>query len=102
MKRLRSNRGMTLTETLCAVCCLSERCWPLRAFRREALPRVGGGAGDRAALLPICGGLRVRSDKLVQYNSASGLFTVSFAIRNAQGEILKETTFEVKRSNAAQ
>ena len=44
----------------------------------------------------------MRSDKLVQYNSTSGLFTVSFAIRNAQGEILKETTFEVKRVNAAQ
>ena len=171
MKRLRSSRGMTLTETLCVVLVvllisamlatgahfsaktyresmeLSETellCSTLTAAISDKLRYAGEVRPDGSMFLDGVGkstgaegeetenssflintdgevviqkateefkllgsaayprGLRVRSDKLVQYNSASGLFTVSFAIESAQGEILKETTFEVKRINAVQ
>ena len=46
-------------------------------------------------------GLQVISkDKFVDYAANTGIFTVSFAIADAQGNILKETCFDVKRINA--
>ena len=36
----------------------------------------------------------------ISYSDKTGIFTVSFAIADAQGNILKETCFDVKRINA--
>lgn len=36
----------------------------------------------------------------ISYSAETGIFTVSFAIADAQGNILKETCFDVKRINA--
>ena len=45
-------------------------------------------------------GLQVIStDKFVDYAANTGIFTVSFAIADAQGNILKEMCFDVKRIN---
>lgn len=50
-------------------------------------------------------GLRVRmtgtgETGFISYSAETGIFTVSFAIADAQGNILKETCFDVKRINA--
>ena len=50
-------------------------------------------------------GLRVRTTGtgetgFISYSAETGIFTVSFAIADAQGNILKETCFDVKRINA--
>ena len=50
-------------------------------------------------------GLRVRTTGtgetgFISYSAETGIFTVSFAIADAQGNILKETCFNVKRINA--
>lgn len=50
-------------------------------------------------------GLRVRTTStgetdFISYSAETGIFTVSFAIADAQGNILKETCFDVKRINA--
>lgn len=50
-------------------------------------------------------GLRVRTTGtgetgFISYSAKTGIFTVSFAIADAQGNILKETCFDVKRINA--
>lgn len=50
-------------------------------------------------------GLRVRTTGtgetgFIEYRAETGIFTVSFAIADAQGNILKETRFDVKRINA--
>ena len=50
-------------------------------------------------------GLRVRTTGtgetgFISYSAETGIFTVSFAIADAQGNILKETCFYVKRINA--
>ena len=50
-------------------------------------------------------GLRVRTTgtgetDFISYSAETGTFTVSFAIADAQGNILKETCFDVKRINA--
>ncbi len=50
-------------------------------------------------------GLRVRTTGtgetgVISYRAETGIFTVSFAIADAQGNILKETCFDVKRINA--
>lgn len=50
-------------------------------------------------------GLRVRmtgtgETVFISYSAETGIFTVSFAIADAQGNILKETCFDVKRINA--
>ena len=50
-------------------------------------------------------GLRVQTTDpegtgFISYSAETGIFTVSFAIADAQGNILKETCFDVKRINA--
>ena len=50
-------------------------------------------------------GLRVRTTGtgetgFISYSAETGIFTVSFAIADAQGNILKKTCFDVKRINA--
>ena len=38
--------------------------------------------------------------QLVSYDKTRGIFTVAFAVEDAQGKVLKETSFDVKRINA--
>ena len=169
MKRLRGNRGVTLTETLCTVLIvllisamlavgvrfavrtyresmeLSETellCSTLTAAISDKLRYSGevgenmfiqgvgttdsGGSfaisddgevvirttdGEEFRLLGSASypqGLRVRRQAagagetdFIEYSAETGIFTVSFAVADAQGNVLKETCFDVKRINAA-
>lgn len=70
------------------------------SFRRPTARSSGSSARP-----PTRRGLRVRTTGtgetgFISYSAETGIFTVSFAIADAQGNILKETCFNVKRINA--